>query len=119
MCNWLRLFRMRDALVVCLNKWDIAGRRRPQKLKDDCERKLYFVDYAETLTISAPDPAGARQGHDRDEPQPTLQRSRNCSTPKLTRALQDAIVKAAAAARRHHPPKMRYAHRGGSNPPWS
>ena len=76
-------------------------RRRPQKLKDDCERKLYFVDYAETLTISA----RTRQGLDKvmtaTNRAAYTSAFKKLSTLKLTRVLQDAIVKQ-QPPRRHH-----------------
>ena len=104
------------ALVVCLNKWDIADADARKKLKDDCERKLYFVDYAETLTISA----RTRQGLDKvmaAANRAYTSAFKKLSTPKLTRALQDAIVKQQPPRAGTIRPKMRYAHQGGSNPP--
>ena len=41
------------ALVVCLNKWDAANSEQRKTLNEDCERKLYFVDYAETLCVAS------------------------------------------------------------------
>ncbi len=104
------------ALVVCLNKWDVADADARKKLKDDCERKLYFVDYAETLTISAK----TRQGLDKvmaAADRAYASAFKKLSTPKLTRALQDAIVKQQPPRAGTIRPKMRYAHQGGSNPP--
>lgn len=104
------------ALVVCLNKWDVADAEARKKLKDDCERKLYFVDYAETMTISAK----TRQGLDKVMAaayKAYVAAFKKLSTPKLTRALQDAIVKQQPPRAGTIRPKMRYAHQGGSNPP--
>jgi GTPase len=104
------------ALVICLNKWDIADADARKKLKEDCERKLYFVDYAETLTISA----RTKQGL--DKVMATVNRAhgsafKKLTTPKLTRALQDAVVKQQPPRSGTVRPKLRYAHQGGSNPP--
>jgi GTPase len=104
------------ALVICLNKWDVADADARAKLKDDCERKLYFVDYAETLTISA----RTKQGL--DKVMGCVNRAiasafKKMPTPQLTRALQDAIVKQQPPRIGIVRPKMRYAHQGGSNPP--
>lgn len=104
------------ALVICLNKWDIADADARKKLKEDCERKLYFVDYAETLTISA----RTKQGL--DKVMATVNRAhasafKKLTTPKLTRALQDAVVKQQPPRAGMVRPKLRYAHQGGSNPP--
>jgi GTPase len=104
------------ALVICLNKWDIADADARKRLKDDCERKLYFVDYAETLTISA----RTKQGL--DKVMVAANRAIACAfmklpTPKLTRVLQDATIKQQPPRVGTVRPKMRYAHQGGSNPP--
>ncbi len=104
------------ALVICLNKWDIADADARKKLKDDCERKLYFVDYAETLTISA----RTKQGLDKvmaAANRAIASAFKKLPTPKLTRALQDAVMKQQPPRIGTVRPKMRYAHQGGSNPP--
>jgi len=41
----------------------------------------------------------------------------NLSTPRLTRALQEAIEKQEPKRKGTTRPKMRYAHQGGQNPP--
>lgn len=104
------------ALVICLNKWDVADAEARKKLKDDCDRKLYFVDYAETLTISA----RTKQGL--DKVMTAVNRAlasafKKLPTPQLTRALQDAVMKQQPPRVGTVRPKMRYAHQGGSNPP--
>jgi GTPase len=104
------------ALVICLNKWDIADAEARRKLKDDCERKLYFVNYAETLTISA----RTKQGLDKvmvAANRAIASAFKKLPTPQLTRALQDAVVKQQPPRVGTVRPKMRYAHQGGSNPP--
>ena len=104
------------ALVICLNKWDAANADQRKKLNEDCERKLYFVDYAETLTISAK----TKQGLDKVMAAATRAHAaafKKLPTPKLTRVLQDAIVKQQPPRAGTLRPKMRYAHQGGSNPP--
>jgi GTPase len=104
------------ALVICLNKWDVADADARAKLKDDCERKLYFVDYAETLTISA----RTKQGLDKvmgSVNRAIASAFKKMPTPQLTRALQDAVVKQQPPRIGIVRPKMRYAHQGGSNPP--
>jgi GTPase len=104
------------ALVICLNKWDIADADARKKLKDDCERKLYFLNYAETLTISA----RTKQGLDKvmlAANRALASAFKKMPTPQLTRALQDAVVKQQPPRVGTVRPKMRYAHQGGSNPP--
>ena len=104
------------ALVVCLNKWDAANSEQRKTLNEDCERKLYFVDYAETLVISAK----TKQGLDKVMAAAAKAHAaafKKLPTPKLTRVLQDAIVKQQPPRAGVLRPKMRYAHQGGSNPP--
>ena len=104
------------ALVVCLNKWDAANSEQRKTLNEDCERKLYFVDYAETLVISAK----TKQGLDKVMASAAKAHAaafKKLPTPKLTRVLQDAIVKQQPPRAGVLRPKMRYAHQGGSNPP--
>jgi GTPase len=104
------------ALVICLNKWDVADEDARKKLRDDCDRKLYFVEYAETLTISA----RTKQGLDKvmvSANRAHASAFKKMPTPKLTRALQDAVVKQQPPRSGTVRPKLRYAHQGGSNPP--
>lgn len=104
------------ALVICLNKWDAANAEQRKTLNEDVERKLYFVDYAETLTISAK----TKQGLDKVMAAAARAHAaafKKLPTPRLTRALQDAIVKQQPPRAGTIRPKMRYAHQGGSNPP--
>lgn len=104
------------ALVICLNKWDAANAEQRKKLNEDCTRKLYFLDYAETLTISAK----TKQGLDKVMAAASRAHAaafKKLPTPKLTRVLQDAAVKQQPPRAGTIRPKMRYAHQGGSNPP--
>jgi GTPase len=104
------------ALVVGVNKWDCVPAGGRDEVKRDLDRKMGFLDYAQTHFISARDGTGIAP----------LLRSVDAAyaaamsklpTPKLTRAL-------AAAVQSHEPPragggrpKLRYAHQGGQNPP--
>ncbi|MEO7254233.1 MAG: ribosome biogenesis GTPase Der [Casimicrobium sp.] len=104
------------ALVICINKWDAADSDARKIINDDVTRKLYFVDYAETVTTSAT----AKQGLDKI--MTTANRAhaaafKKLPTPKLTRALQEAMVKQQPPRAGTIRPKLRYAHQGGSNPP--
>ena len=104
------------ALVICINKWDAADADARKIINDDVTRKLYFVDYAETVTTSAT----AKQGLDKI--MTTANRAhaaafKKLPTPKLTRALQEAMVKQQPPRAGTIRPKLRYAHQGGSNPP--
>ncbi|OPX56290.1 GTP-binding protein [Oceanospirillum multiglobuliferum] len=104
------------ALVVAVNKWDGLDIDVKNKIKEDVDRRLGFVDYADMHFISALHGTGV--GH--------LYKSINSAydsamshwqTNRLTTILEDVV-------REHQPPiskgrriKLRYAHQGGKNPP--
>jgi GTP-binding protein len=104
------------ALVVAANKWDgLAGDQR-RHVRDELDRRLPFLDFAERLTISA------LHGTAVGDLLPAAERAwqaavRDLPTAELTRVLEDAV-------REHEPPlvrgrriRLRYAHQGGRNPP--
>lgn len=104
------------ALVVGVNKWDGLDAHTRDRIKSDLLRKLKFLDFAKFHFISATEGSGIGP----------LMRSVDAAytaamaklpTPKLTRALIDAV--AFQQPRRKGPvrPKLRYAHQGGQNPP--
>ncbi len=104
------------ALVVGVNKWDgldVVARDEAKRL---LARKLPFLYWAKTHFLSA------RTGQGID----ALMRSvldayaaatRKLSTPKLTRALREAVERQQPPRRGGQRPKLRYAHQGGQNPP--
>jgi len=104
------------ALVVVANKWDGLSLDQRRQLRDDLDRRLPFLDFAERMTISA------LHGTAVGDVLPAAERAykaatRSLSTTELTRALE-------AAVNAHPPPlvrgrriKLRYAHQGGRNPP--
>lgn len=104
------------ALVVGVNKWDglVSGRR--DEIKIDIERKLNFLSFAKFHFISALKSTGVDQ----------LMKSINgaylaamsdLSTPRLTRALIEAVEHQQPRRKGSIRPKLRYAHQGGMNPP--
>ena len=104
------------ALVVAVNKWDAVDEDQRKDVKREMERKLMFLDFATFATISALKGTGIK---------PLLNAvdgafaaaTAKLSTPKLTRALQAAVVQQQPPMAGRFRPKMRYAHQGGSNPP--
>ena len=104
------------AVVVGVNKWDLADEYRRDRLKLEIERKLGFLGFARTHYLTATEGKGVG----------ALMRSVNeayaaatakLSTPRLTRALQEAVERQQPPRRGPIRPKMRYAHQGGQNPP--
>ncbi len=104
------------ALVIAVNKWDGLDVDVKDKIKEDVDRRLGFVNYADIHFISALHGTGV--GH--------LYKSINSAfdsamshwqTNRLTTILEDVV-------KEHQPPvvrgrriKLRYAHQGGKNPP--
>ncbi len=104
------------AVVVAVNKWDALDESQRERLKAELERRLHFLRFARLHFISALKGSGLG----------SLMRSvddafaaavRKLPTPKLTRALLEAVQRQQPPRRGPHRPKLRYAHQGGQNPP--
>lgn len=104
------------ALVIAANKWDGLSHDVKERFKSELERRLPFLDFAETHFISALHGSGV--GHLLESVNVAYEAAtKELPTPQLTRVLEDAITQ-------HQPPlvkgrriKLRYAHQGGRNPP--
>ncbi len=104
------------ALVVVANKWDGLSADQRRQLKDDLDRRLPFLDFAERMTISALHGTGV------GAVLPATERAykaatRDMSTTELTRELEDAVAAHAPPLVRGRRIRLRYAHQGGRNPP--
>ena len=104
------------ALVVAVNKWDGLQTDQRDEIKIDLDRKLDFLSFAKTHFISALKSQGIAPMMKSVEAAYAAATA-DLSTPRLTRALIEAVEK--QEPRRHGSirPKMRYAHQGGQNPP--
>ncbi|MDB5949228.1 MAG: der, partial [Massilia sp.] len=104
------------ALVVAVNKWDGLRSDERDEIKIDIDRKLDFLSFAKTHFISALKNTGIG---------PLLKSvdaayaaaTADLSTPRLTRALIEAVEKQEPRRKGSIRPKLRYAHQGGQNPP--
>lgn len=104
------------ALVLAINKWDGMTESERDKTRTGIDRRLHFVDFARTHTISALHGTGVGNLFDSvDEAYDSA--NRKLSTPKVNKILQEALLA-------HNPPlvngrriKLRYAHAGGQSPP--
>ena len=104
------------ALVVAVNKWDGLQSDQRDEIKIDLERKLDFLSFAKTHFISALKSSGiAPMMKSVDAAYAAA--TANLPTPKLTRALIEAVEKQEPRRKGSIRPKMRYAHQGGQNPP--
>jgi GTP-binding protein len=104
------------ALVVAVNKWDGLQSDQRDQVKTDLDRKLDFLGFAKTHFISALKNTGIPQMM-KSVDAAYAAATANLSTPRLTRALQEAVEKQEPKRKGSVRPKMRYAHQGGQNPP--
>ncbi|MEM7431216.1 MAG: ribosome biogenesis GTPase Der [Pseudomonadota bacterium] len=104
------------ALVVACNKWDGLAADDRRHVKDEMERRLPFLDFAERITISA------LHGTAVGDILPAVERAfraatRDLATPDLTAELEAAVTAHAPPLVRGRRIRLRYAHQGGRNPP--
>jgi GTP-binding protein len=104
------------AVVVGVNKWDAATPEAREAVKRDLARKLAFLDFADTVQLSARDGKGMKPLLSAVDAAYAAAMAK-LPTPRLTRALQAAVMRQQPARAGALRPKLRYAHQGGHNPP--
>lgn len=104
------------ALVVAVNKWDNLSRDQRERIEREFDRKLKFLSFAKVHQISALRGQGVNAVL-RSVKSAHAAAFSKLSTPKLTRALHDAVAQQQPPRKGIFRPKMRYAHQGGQNPP--
>ena len=104
------------ALVIAANKWDGLEPGQRQRIREELQRKFKFVDFVQVHYISALHGSGVGALFGAID-EAWASASREMTTSRLTRVLEDAV-------HAHPPPlvrgrriKLRYAHQGGQNPP--
>ncbi|MFS8063561.1 MAG: ribosome biogenesis GTPase Der [Luteimonas sp.] len=104
------------ALVIAINKWDGQSDYARQQAESLLARKLGFVDWAESVRISALHGSGLRElfkaihhAH--------ASATKQFSTAEVTKALEIAYETNPPPVVRGHVAKLRFAHPGGANPP--
>jgi len=104
------------ALLIAINKWDGMDVDDRDQIKQDLDRKLTFIDYAEFHYISALHGTGV--GHLFDTVNKAYASAMSdFKTQRLTQILEHAIAQHQPPLVRGHRIKLRYAHQGGKNPP--
>jgi GTP-binding protein len=104
------------ALVVVVNKWDGLSPEQRDRVREDLERKLAFLEFASWHYVSALHGSGV--GLLLKHVQHAYANAmREFKTSRLTQILEGCVTE-------HQPPlvrgrriKLRYAHQGGKNPP--
>jgi GTP-binding protein len=104
------------ALVIAVNKWDGLRTDERDEIKIDIDRKLDFLGFAKMHFISALKAQGIGPLM-KSLDQAYAAAFADLSTPKLTRALIEAVEKQEPKRKGSIRPKLRYAHQGGMNPP--
>ncbi len=104
------------SLVIVTNKWDGISAEQRKHVRDQLDRRLPFLDFAERITISA------LHGTAVGDVLPAVERAFKAAvidmpTTELTRELENAITAHPPPLVRGRRIKLRYAHQGGRNPP--
>jgi GTP-binding protein len=104
------------AMVVAVNKWDGLDTTTRELMKQAVTRALVFVDFAPVHYISAKVGTGV-VGLLAAVDRAYAAAHSKLGTPKLSRALADAVTRQQPPRAGMNRPKLRYAHQGGMNPP--
>ncbi len=104
------------AVVVGINKWDLADAHRRERIKVEFARKLGFLSFARLHFVTAKEGKGVGSLM-RSVDEAFAAATAKLSTPRLTRALYEAVERQQPPRRGPSRPKLRYAHQGGQNPP--
>jgi GTP-binding protein len=104
------------AMVVIVNKWDGLSPDKRQRIRDDIDRKLVFLQFAELIFISA------LHGTSVGNIFPAVERAyeaamKDLPTSFLTRILEKAVEKTPPPMISGRRTKPKFAHQGGRNPP--
>ncbi|CUA97038.1 ribosome biogenesis GTPase Der [Thiomonas bhubaneswarensis] len=104
------------ALVLAANKWDAVDAYGRERLMVAIRQRLPFVGFAKFHSISARTGAGLN-GLMKSVIAAHAAAYRKLPTPKLTRAIIEAVAQQQPPRSGPVRPKLRYAHQGGTNPP--
>ncbi|MEF8699573.1 MAG: ribosome biogenesis GTPase Der [Candidatus Accumulibacter sp. UW20] len=104
------------ALVVAVNKWDGLDAYAREQIKGALEGHLSFIDFASFHYVSALRAQGL-EALFRSVDAAYKAAIADLPTPRLTRALIEAVARQAPPRSGLFRPKLRYAHQGGRNPP--
>ncbi len=103
-------------LIIAVNKWDGLEAHERQRVREELDRRLAFIDFAAIHFISALHGTGVGDLFGAAETA-WASATRKLPTPVLTRQLQLAVEAHPPPTVRGRRIKLRYAHQGGTNPP--
>ena len=104
------------ALVLLANKWDLMDDEARRQFGVDLERKLYFVDWAPMLRVSARTGRGVEKVWSLVD-RVLAERSRRIPTAALNQWLERATERTPPPPVRGRPVKVRYATQARIDPP--
>lgn len=104
------------AVVVGINKWDLADSHHRDRIKVEFARKLGFLSFARMHFVVATEGSGVGPLM-RSVDEAFAAATAKLSTPRLTRSMIEAVERQQPPRRGTIRPKLRYAHQGGQNPP--
>ena len=104
------------ALVIVINKWDGLSTYQREQAEALLSRKLSFVEWAQSVRISALHGSGLRELF-RAIHRAHASATREFGTSEVTQAIEAAYAANPPAVVRGHVAKLRFAHPGGANPP--
>jgi GTP-binding protein len=104
------------AVVVGINKWDLADSHHRDRIKIEFARKLGFLSFARMHFVVATEGRGVGALM-RSVDEAFAAATAKLSTPRLTRSMIEAVERQQPPRRGTIRPKLRYAHQGGQNPP--
>jgi GTP-binding protein len=104
------------ALVIAVNKWERLPAEERELIKRALVRKLNFLSFARLHFISALTGEGISSLF-RSVDEAYAAAMARLATPRLSRALAQAVAQQPPPRSGANRPKLRYAHQGGMNPP--
>jgi len=104
------------ALVITINKWDGLDDYAKRQIKEELERRLVFIQFAEIYFISALHGSSVGKLYQAIN-KAYKSATRKLSTPELTRILDKTTHNHQLPLVHGRRIKLRYAHQGGMNPP--
>ncbi len=104
------------ALVIVINKWDGLSTYQREQAESLLARKLSFVEWAQSVRISALHGSGLRELF-RAIHRAHASATREFGTSEVTQAIEAAYAANPPPVVRGHVAKLRFAHPGGANPP--
>jgi GTP-binding protein len=104
------------SIVIALNKWDSVSAYEKEKIQNEIDQKLPFVNFAEKVFVSALKGSGLKLLMN-SVIKAFKSSSLKFSTPQINEVLSNAIQTHQPKIIKGIRPKLKFAHQGGLNPP--